>query len=142
MFSEIFVPVDIGQTEQARLAIRAAKLNLAPGGHIILMHVLEPLPTYVAAQLEAEVVDSAAKQAEQVLETLKLSEAMADDTRILVEVGRTYQTIVSHINDANEQAIVMSAHSPQFSDIFLGSVAGQVVRHARCSVFVLRAKAG
>ncbi|MGH1360955.1 MAG: universal stress protein [Burkholderiaceae bacterium] len=138
MFSEIIVPVDIGQKEQARLAIRAAKLNLAPDGQMMLLHVLEPIPTYVAAQLESSVLDSAADQARLVLDELKASEGLPAETQVVVETGRTYQTIVSHIKDPQAQAIVMSAHSPQFSDIVLGSVAGQVVRHAKCSVFVLR----
>ena len=40
MFTEIIVPVDLGQKEQAREAIRTAKLNLSPGGKLVLLHVL------------------------------------------------------------------------------------------------------
>lgn len=138
MFSEIIVPVDIGEIEQAKTAISAAKVNLAPGGHITLLHVLEPLPGYVTAQLDSSILNSGATEAESKLLALRESENLPADTSLLIESGRPYSKICEKVTDPNTQAIVMSAHRPQFSDIFLGSVAAQVVRHAKSSVFVLR----
>ena len=39
---------------------------------------------------------------------------------------------------ANGDLIVIASHVPRVSDIFLGSTAAWVVRHADCSVHVIR----
>jgi len=142
MFSEIIVPVDIEHIDQARKALMAARLNLAKNGRIKLVHVLAEIPAFVAAQVDKRIFDSAREEVRRLLDELKQSENMPDNTEIIIETGRTYRKILEHIGNPESQAIVMAAHSPRISDVFLGSVAAQVVRHAPCSVFILRNTVG
>lgn len=138
MFSEIIVPVDIEYIDQARKALATARLNLADGGRIKLVHVMAEIPAFVAAQVDNRIFESARLEVERHLEKLKKSEDLPEETAVIIETGRTYRKILELINEPKSQAIAMSAHSPRMSDVLLGSVAAQVVRHAPCSVFVLR----
>jgi len=141
MFSHIIVPVDTADASTAHQSLATAKLNLAKDGAITLLHVLEPLPAYIADQLDGNLLKSRQGESMELLESLRETEALPKDTKCLVETGRPYRKILEHVADPVSDAIVMSGHSPKFSDVLLGSVASQVVRHAQCSVFVLRHQA-
>jgi len=138
MFSHVIVPVDTADTTTAHQSLATAKLNLVDGGVITLLHVLEPLPAYIADQLDGNLMASRHDDAMKSLESLRDSEGLPATTRCLVETGRPYRKILEQVADPVSDAIVMSGHSPKLSDVLLGSVAAQVVRHAQCSVFVLR----
>ncbi len=138
MYQEIIVPIDIGRLDAARRAIDVARTNLAPGGVLTLLNVIEPLPPFIAAQLDSSVADNAVSAAESALKELVVAEQLPRETRIRVSMGSIYRKILDQITDPNKQAIVMTSHNPTFSDVLLGSVAAQTVRHAQCSVFVVR----
>lgn len=141
MFSHIIVPIDTADTTSARESLTTAKLNLAKDGVITLLHVMEPLPAYIADQLDSNLLSSRRTESMQLLESLQTAESLPVDSKCLVETGRPYRKILEHVANPVTDAIVMSGHSPKLSDVLLGSVASQVVRHAQCSVFVLRHQA-
>ena len=138
MFSKIIVPVDIEHIDQARAAIAAARHSLDKEGQLTLIHVVSRVPAYVAAQVDNSIFESARAEVKRILDDLKATENLPDSTVVKVASGKAYREIVSCIEDPKSEAIVMPAHRPRVSDILLGSVAAQVVRHAPCSVIVLR----
>jgi len=138
MFTKIVVPVDLEHVEQARQALLTAQHNLTADGHLVLVHVVAPIPAYVAGQVDNSIFDAARQEINRILLDLKKSANLPENTEVKVETGKAYRKIIDQISDPATQAIVMPAHSPRVSDIVLGSVAAQVVRHAPCSVFVLR----
>ncbi|MFK7963590.1 MAG: universal stress protein [Burkholderiaceae bacterium] len=138
MFAKIIIPVDIEHIDQARAAIAVARHSLDREGQLTLVHVVSPLPAYVAAQVGNNIFESARMEVELILNSLKTSEQLPDTTSIKVATGKAYREIIACIDDPKSQAIFMPAHRPRASDILLGSVAAQVVRHAPCSVIVLR----
>ena len=138
MFNQIVVPVDFAHASTAGRVVATARANLKEGGHLLLIHVLEPLPAVVAGQLSKELLDNRDKEAEASMKAMVADLSLPPNTKLVIETGRPWRVIVEHITDPVNQAIVMAGHSPKFSDVLLGSVASQVVRHAPCSVMVLR----
>jgi universal stress protein F len=52
--------------------------------------------------------------------------------------GHAGRAIVDYASENNIDCIVMTSHKPGVEDLFLGSTAARVVRHAKCSVHVIR----
>jgi len=140
MYEHVIVPVDLSHHEPEDQVMAVANRILTVGGKLTLLHVLEPLsPSYTLVGLEVPKIR--AKAEERVL--LQLQEVVAKrklpaDTDVRVEYGRAARLICDSVTDADRQAIVMASHNPMFMDFLLGSVASQVVKHAKCSVFIVR----
>ena len=60
------------------------------------------------------------------------------DVRKIVATGTAYEKILEAAATTNTELIVIGAHKPNFQDYFLGPNAARVVRHAECSVYVVR----
>lgn len=58
--------------------------------------------------------------------------------RHIVATGRAYEEILKVADVDGAALIVVGAHRPDLTDYLLGPVAARVVRHAKCSVFVVR----
>jgi nucleotide-binding universal stress UspA family protein len=56
----------------------------------------------------------------------------------IVRQGRIHREILAAAEKAGADLIVMSSHKPAIRDVLLGANAAQVVRHAACSVMVVR----
>ena len=55
-----------------------------------------------------------------------------------VAFGTVYEEILRAAERIGADLIVMGSHRPELKDYLLGSNAANVVRHARCSVLVVR----
>jgi nucleotide-binding universal stress UspA family protein len=61
------------------------------------------------------------------------------DPSVLVAHGAsTYAEILGIAEEAGADLVVVGSHRPAMKDYLLGTNAGRVVRHARCSVLVAR----
>jgi len=56
----------------------------------------------------------------------------------VVAEGRIYKMILEVAKKVSIALIVMGSHTPESSDFLLGAIAAKVVRHATCSVMVVR----
>ena len=56
----------------------------------------------------------------------------------LVRTGHSYKTILEVAKEKDVDLIIIASHRPGLQDYFLGSTAAKVVRHADCSVLVVR----
>ena len=63
-------------------------------------------------------------------------EGMEIDT--IVRHGTVYEQILQVADDIGADQIVIGAHRPQISDYLIGPNTARVVRHAKCSVNVVR----
>ena len=139
MFKTILVPVDISQLEGARQALSLAKdVAKSRGGKIALLNVIEDIPTYIAAEIPAEVFATADEKAKEEMQAFANSEGVGEDAEIVVVHGHASRDILEFAHQRKADMIVMSSHDPGFADYFLGSTASHVVRHAHCSVLVVR----
>ena len=139
MFKTILVPVDISQLDAAIQALSLAKdVAKARGGKIVLLNVVEEVPNYIAAEIPAEVLSNSIERAEIELVAFAEREGMSGEAEIVVRRGHAARDILAFASERKADMIVMASHDPGLVDYFLGSVAGHVVRHAHCSVLVVR----
>ncbi|MBD3664139.1 universal stress protein [Sulfitobacter aestuariivivens] len=135
MYNHILIPVSFDENRDASGAIEIAKALLSAEGRISLVHVIEPLPVHVEDALTAEIRKSHRDRAQSRLDALSEENGITDTFLLKGHAGRT---IADWAKDKDADCIVISSHKPVFSDIFLGSTASWVVRHAGCAVHVLR----
>lgn len=139
----ILVPIDIAQIEVADAALELAReMAEAHGARLVLLNVIEQVPGYVAAQLPKTFHDSALAEAKARLDDLAARHGLAGSAEIVVRDGHPSTQILEYARTAGADMIVITSHDPGLTDYFLGSVAARVVRHAHCSVLVVRAAAG
>jgi len=60
------------------------------------------------------------------------------ETQHIVGHGNIYREILHHAGQTGCDLIVMASHRPELEDYLLGPNAARVVRHAGCSVLVVR----
>ena len=137
MYQRIIVAVDLEHLEQAKALLRRAMALVDAGGEIRLIHVLEEVPAYVAAELPANIGER--RRAEAAVE-LRAMVAPDADMRILHDVrrGAASTEIIQTAEDHNADLIMIASHKPGLRDYFIGSTAARVIRHAQCSVLVER----
>ncbi len=79
-----------------------------------------------------------ATEAESELRRIAADHNLPETTEVLVKRGKPTTMILSVAQEIGADAIVVASHDPSIADYLLGSVAAYVVRHAHCSVFVVR----
>jgi nucleotide-binding universal stress UspA family protein len=55
-----------------------------------------------------------------------------------VATGKAYEEILHAAREAGSDLIVIGSHKPELRDYLLGPNAARVVRHSKCSVYVVR----
>ena len=139
----ILVPVDIAQTEAAAAALGLARdMAGMHGAGVVLLNVLEKVPGYVASQLPKTFHENALADAAARLNEFAAGHGLAGTAEIVVREGHPPTEILEHANKIGADMIVIASHDPGLADYFLGSVAARVVRHAHCSVLVVRQPEG
>ena len=58
--------------------------------------------------------------------------------RHIIATGRVYDEVLSLAEKTNAALIVVGAHKADLADYLLGPNAARIVRHAKCSVYVVR----
>ncbi len=136
MYKTILVPIDMAHIEKGKAMIDIAMVQGDKDTQTILLNVVEELPAWVASQLPSGVLDESRQSA------LKELKAIADTANINVDVevraGHPYKTILEVADKSGAELIIVASHQPGLEDYFLGSTAAKIVRHAKCSVLVVR----
>ncbi len=136
MYKTILVPVDLGHEERVKPMIDAAKLLGGGKARVILTHVIEEVPAYVAAQIPKDVLENSHAKVEESLKGIASRSGV--DVEIDVHSGHAANTILDIAEEKNVDCIVIASHKPGWEDFLIGSTAARVVRHAKCAVHVLR----
>ena len=136
MYKTILVPIDMAHVEKGKAMIDIAIEQRGEDTQIILLNVVEELPAWVASQLPGGVLDESRQSALEELNTI----ANAANINVDVEVraGHPYKTILEVADKSGAELIIVASHQPGLEDYFLGSTAAKIVRHAKCSVLVVR----
>lgn len=142
MFKKILVPVDLTDPEHYRDALNAAaSFARQNGGVVRLVTVLPVLPSVVADYLPVEtqgkMLDDASAKMRGLLDALALGEGVGE---VVVREGSVYHEVLEEAGDCGADLIIMGSHRPAMATYLLGSNAARIVRHAPCSVMVLRGK--
>jgi len=136
MFKTILVPIDMAHVAEGKANIDIAAQHASDGAKIILLNVVEDIPTWAAAELPINLMDDSLKRAQAELKAVANATGMKMD--VVVRSGHSYKTILDVANESQAELIIIASHRPGLQDYFLGSTAAKVVRHATCSVMVMR----
>ncbi len=134
MYSNILVPIALDHDDAAAAAIEIAQALRAQGGRLTLLHVLDEVPSFVSTHLPEGVLEGNVKAAES--ELARIAGPVGAEAKVVW--GHSARTILDFAQDHQNDCIVIASHKPGLQDYFLGSTAAHVVRHAQCSVHVLR----
>jgi nucleotide-binding universal stress UspA family protein len=140
MFRRIVLAVDLADSSPKPKGLaEALELAVASQGELRLVNVQPMLPAtfmeYVPADFDVE-QEARAKaaldkiMAEIAAPNVKLSSAVAS--------GGVYHELLAEAANWGADLIVVGSHRPVMSDYLLGSNAKTIVRHAQCSVLVVR----
>jgi universal stress protein G len=139
MFKTILVPVDLAETELAKLAIdMACKMARASGGTVRLLNVMPMTPVMLAEYVPPDFEAQQKTASEEALAIIAGECGLDNKVTSVVRQGGIYHEVLEEAKHIGADLIVMSSHRPAMKTYFLGSNAGHVVRYAKCSVLVLR----
>jgi nucleotide-binding universal stress UspA family protein len=140
MFKTILVPINLSDPEFAKPALAAAAaLARAFTAKLHLVHVVPVTPVMLAEFVPADFEAQQRQSAEEALEIVAAETRLdAGQVSTRVRQGSIYDEILDEAGAIKADLIVMSSHQPAMTTYLLGSNAAHVVRHAKCSVLVVR----
>ena len=116
-------------------ALEMARRLRDEDGTIIALHVLEPVPGFASNYLPPDHESQIRTAAEAAIRE-RVGEPA--DAEVVVLSGYPGRTITEYAEEVGADCIIVGSHKPELQDYLLGSTAARVVRHATCSVHVLR----
>ena len=143
MSKTVLCAIDINRPEEERHVLeRAKQLADMDGAQLDVVTVVPDFgASVVGAYFQDHDVETAKDSAAEKL-SAAVEEALGTDVNATVRhvtaVGTVYEEVlkVAKLNEAT--LIVIGAHRPDLKDYLLGPNAARVVRHADCSVHVVR----
>ena len=140
MFKTILVPVDLSEIEAARPAIeKAAALAAISEGTLRLIYVRFIVPVtymeFMPPAFDEEQQADAEKKLADIAATVKLP---PERVSAVVRFGSIYNEVLEEVEDTGADLVVIGSHRPTMATFLLGSNASTIVRHAKCSVLVVR----
>ena len=140
MYKSLLVPIDINQISSAEQALPVAvQLCQTFDAKLHLLSVIESIRPEIATQLPKDFHQGITGTTEEKLAEIAkeyIPAALAPE--INVAVGTVYHEIINAVEKFNTDLIVMASHRPELMDYLIGPNAARVVRHAPCSVMVVR----
>jgi nucleotide-binding universal stress UspA family protein len=141
MFKDILLPVDLGNPETQEKAVSTAiELAKAFGSRLHVMTIVPDFgESFVSSFFPVDYQEKAVEAANQSLHAF-VKERVPEGIPVqhIVAHGTIYEEILSFAKEQSIDMIVMASHRPELQDYLLGPNASRVVRHADCSVTVVR----
>lgn len=135
MYQNILVPVIFDEGHDTQASYLAAQQLADEGAKFTVLHVVEALPDYAVSQIPGEILENSRREIER---ELQQSAAALPGASAKLISGHAGRDIVEYASEHDIDCIVIASHRPGIADMFLGSTAGRVVRHAKCTVHVVR----
>ncbi len=140
MARTILLPIDLSDPHSWEKSLPEALKLLAPDG---ALHVVSVLPDFGMAQVGTFFGRDFEKKAlhdfgERLAEWVNTNVPDGIEAHPHVLHGTIYDEILRAADKLGVEVIVMGSHRPALQDYLLGPNAARVVRHARCSVYVVR----
>ena len=141
MFRKILLPIDVAEPEIAKEAIEAATaLAKAFDSQLRLIHVTSPVvvasPMAVIPQaVYAELGVYEKSELQRLAAPLDLPKSAIS---AVVRIGAVYPELLSEAEEWGADLIIVGAHKRSMATYLLGSSAAAIVRHAACTVMVVR----
>lgn len=140
MFKEILLPVDLGTDTGWETAVpKALALVQTFGARLHVMTVVPDFGMSVVGSFFPEGFEARAIEAARTrLHAWTADHLPGVTVQHIVGHGTVYQEILAAADAVGADLILMASHRPELRDYLLGPNAARVVRHARCSVLVVR----
>ncbi len=140
MFKKILVPIDLTEYSIAKRALdAAAELALQSKGALRLLTVETLLPAsfmeYVPPEFDKSQQERASRELENIADGLNFPK---ENRSCTVQFGGVYVEILAEAQEWGADLIVVGSHRPSMATYLIGSNAKTIVRHANCSVLVIR----
>jgi len=140
MFKHILVPVDLSDMDIVKTALaRARDLARGWGADLRLVYVMPIVPStyleYVPVDFENGERQRVEKELQDLIQGFGLDAAK---TSFAVRSGGVYHEVLAEAEAAKTDLIIVGSHWPTLVTYLTGSNATNIVRHAGCSVLVVR----
>ena len=140
MFNDILCAIDLAEEHSWKKALPRAVELLGDSGNLHLLTVvpefgLSMISQYFPDNFEQTTLTAARDALRDFIDKHVPKDV---SSRAIVAQGRAYEQILRVAEEVGCDAIVMAAGNPDLSQYLLGPNAARVVRHATCSVLVVR----
>lgn len=141
MYKKILVPVDLSEPEMTTLALDPAlawaRADGAASLRLINVQPLVPVAfvDYIPPNFDEEIREAAERDLTNLAARVDLPRERVSST---VRFGAVYPEVLAEAEDWDADLIVVGSHRPTMATYLLGSNAKTIVRHAKCSVLVVR----
>ncbi|MGH6799470.1 MAG: universal stress protein [Roseiarcus sp.] len=139
MYKRIVLAVDLAEPAPAPKGLTQAVELAKAGGELRLVNVQPVIPAtfmeYVPVDFDVEQETRAKEALDAILASVVLP---AERKSAATRAGGIYHELLQEASEWGADLIVVGSHRPVMSDYLLGSNAKTIVRHAQCSVLVVR----
>src|SRR5580698_9069779 len=140
MYKRIVLAVDLAEpAPNPKGLTEAVGLAKTGGGELRLVNVQPVIPAtfmeYVPVDFDSEQANRAKEALDAILAAVDLP---AERKTAAIRAGGIYHELLQEASEWDADLIVVGSHRPVMSDYLLGSNAKTIVRHAQCSVLVVR----
>ena len=135
MYDNILVPVVFDEGHDTEASVKVGLTLANEAAEFTVLHVMDAIPAYVSSQIPADVL---ARSHEDIDHHLSEWAGRLPGSMTALVSGHPGNTIVDYADNHDIDCIVLASHKPGLENFFLGSTADRVVRHAKCSVHVIR----
>ena len=140
MYKRIVLAVDLAEpTPTPKGLEQALELAKASGGELRLVNVQPVIPATFMEYVPADFDEEQSKRAKEALDAIVVAVDLPQQRKSAVaRAGGIYHELLQEASEWGADLIVVGSHRPVMSDYLLGSNAKTIVRHAQCSVLVVR----
>jgi nucleotide-binding universal stress UspA family protein len=140
MFHRIILAVDLADpTGHPKGLDQALELATQSGGDLRLVNVQPLLPATFMEYVPADFDEEQEKRAKSALDAIAAKLTLPKERVTAAALsGGVYHELLRDATEWGADLIVVGSHRPVMSDYLLGSNAKTIVRHAQCSVLVVR----
>ena len=143
MTNSVLCAVDVSNGDDDLKTIQIASQMASL--HNVQLDVIAVVPDFGMSQVgnffnkdHHDIMVSEAKEHLNAVVTKALDTEKNSKVRHVVATGRAYEEVLSLAEKTTPSLIVVGAHKADLTDYLLGPNAARVVRHAKCSVYVVR----
>lgn len=136
MYKNVLVAVEPTHAEKHEQALTMARSLADPTAEITALTVIEPVPGYFPKDELPH--DLKVQAGEHALGELRRFVGPRSEINTVLLHGQAANKILEYALNHDIDCIIVASHKPGLTDYLLGSTAARVVRHAKCSVHVMR----
>ncbi len=140
MFKKILVPVDLAEPELTQWALEiATELGRANNADLRIVNVQVPLPSFYLDSLPPEAEETFRINVEEQMANVACgADFPTEHLSTTFRFGTVYREVLDEAEEWGADLIIVGSHRPRMATYLLGSNATAIVRHAKCSVLVVR----